>query len=214
MYWRLLQQSLLDGCSFTDEGGAQCGGTPTDVTARKSRGAFDGCSDWKVGDPPTYLGGDMARWAPSGVDLDPLATCLCVSVEVQAETDTCTFTAVKCFRELVCKRHGGEFPSLVPFSGGRCPVRFEVYTPQEKSAGGPLRVLDVMCGTHSHVVQPRSSVVISVVRETSPETIRTLQVCAVLPSASGLLCIFCCGLRPSILHACMTYLMYVCVSFC
>ncbi|KAK1859807.1 hypothetical protein I4F81_002401 [Pyropia yezoensis] len=177
-FWKLVQQSLESGCSFTDEEGTQCGGTPKVMPARKSRGAFIGCSDWKRGDPPTYLGGHMARWVPAGVDLDRLATWLDEGVEGLGEADTCTFTAPRRCRELVCKRHGGEFPSLVRSSGGRCPSRVEVYTPREKSGGGPVCVVVVMRGTHSHVVpvcKPRSSLVHSVVQENASESIRTLQ---------------------------------------
>lgn len=191
-FWKLVQQSLESGCSFTDEEDAQCGGTRKVIPARKSRGAFIGCSDWKRGDPPTYLGGHMARWVPAGVDLDRLATWLDEGVEGLGEADTCTFTAPKRCRELVCKRHGGEFPSLVRSSGGRCPSRVEVYTPREKSGGGPVRVVVVMRGTHSHVVpvcKPRSSLVHSVVQENASEPIRTLQVRSLFYTGSCFLCI-------------------------
>lgn len=125
------------------------------------------------------------------MDLDRLATCLDVGVQGLGEADTCTFTARKCCRELVCKHHGGELPSLVRSSGGRCPTRVDVYTPREKSKGGPVRVVVVMRQTHSPVVpvcKPRSSLVHSVVQENSSASIRTLQVRSLFFSASCFRC--------------------------
>lgn len=177
-FWRLLMQSLEGGCSFEDEEGVRCGGTPKIFPPKKSRGAFVGCSDWKKGDPPTRLGGHMARWVPAGVDLDRLSTWLDAGVEGLGTADTCSFTAPKCSRELECKRHGGEFPALVRSGGGHCPARVEVYTPRGASNGGPVQVIVVVRGTHNHVVpvcRPRSSLIHRVVEENSSASIRTLQ---------------------------------------
>lgn len=195
-----MQQSLQEGCSFNDEEGVQCGGTPKVLPRSKFRSAFVGCSDWKKGDPPTHLGGHMARWVPAGVDLESLSSWLDTGVEKLETADTCTFIAAKCSRDPDCKRHGSEFPALVRAGGGHCPVRAEVYTPREVSDGGKVRVIVFMRGTHSHVVpvcKPRSAVVHKVVEENPSQSIRTLQVCKsfigvsfVFCAEGGLVCCF------------------------
>jgi len=172
---------MEEGCSFEDDEGCQCGGHPTLKPPRASRGAFVGCSDWKTGDPPTYLGGHMSRWVPAGVDLDLLAAWLDGGVDDLEPGGSCTFIAAKNSREQECKRHGGEFPDLVRAGDGSCPVRVEFYTP--RGSRGPaeeaIRAVIVMRGTHNHVYpvwKPSSAVVRRVVVENPSLSIRALQV--------------------------------------
>eukprot|EP00168_Porphyra_purpurea_P018787 TRINITY_DN7163_c0_g1_i1.p3 TRINITY_DN7163_c0_g1~~TRINITY_DN7163_c0_g1_i1.p3 ORF type:complete len:182 (-),score=4.79 TRINITY_DN7163_c0_g1_i1:161-706(-) len=79
-FFKSLQTTLEGGCSFEDDEGCQCGGSPEVKPPSTWRGAFVGCSDWKAGDPPNHLGGHMALWVPAEVELDRLVKWLSTGI--------------------------------------------------------------------------------------------------------------------------------------
>jgi len=172
---------MEEGCSFEDDEGCQCGGHPTVKPPRASRLAFVGCSDWKTGDSPTYVGDHMSRWVPAGADLELLATWLDGGVDELDPGGRCTIIAAKNSRVHESKRHCGEFPDLVRAGDGICPVRVDFYTPRGARcpAEEAIRAVIFMRGTHKHVYpvwKPSSAVVRWVVAENPSRSIRALQV--------------------------------------
>eukprot|EP00170_Pyropia_yezoensis_P003871 contig_16121_g3882 len=120
-YFKTLQ-NMEGGCSFTDKDNIPCGGHPVFLPPRGGRGAFIGCSNWEPGDPPTSRGGHMSRCIRPGVDPDLVKTWLEDGIEDVASSDTCSYISGKRFKELTCKRHGGENPRLKRSGGGGCPA--------------------------------------------------------------------------------------------
>lgn len=121
----------------------------------------------------------MSRCIRPGVDPDLVKTWLEDGIEDFASSDTCSYISGKRFKELTCKRHGGENPRLKRSGGGGCPVRVEFLSPAG-STGDTIRVFVIVRGTHSHVFpvcKPSSRLVQNVVEDNPSASIRALQVC-------------------------------------
>ncbi|KAK1869731.1 hypothetical protein I4F81_012197 [Pyropia yezoensis] len=99
-FFKTIQKMEEGGCSFEDEQGCSCGGTPRLVPGRGRRRAFVGCSDWRPGDPLKWSGGHMSCSLPHGMDEEKLFRWLENGVDGEETGEACCYIAGKRTKEL------------------------------------------------------------------------------------------------------------------